>query len=250
MVDFLAMHEKGTAHILIVDDEAEIRLLLRRLFEREGFLVSEAKDGAELFAVLERQPVSLITLDLRLGGEDGLELARRVRMKDNLPMVMISGKGDPIDRVVGLELGADDYISKPFHLREVLARVRAVLRRYDIGAEASQPDRGGGGRKYRFADWMLDISRRELCSRDGRRQELTTAEFNLLEILVARPARVLSRDNLMDLLKGVEWSPVDRTIDNLVGRLRKKIERQPDAPELIKTVRGIGYVFTGEVTPE
>jgi two-component system, OmpR family, response regulator len=241
------MHEKDTAHILIVDDEAEIRLMLRRLFEREGFLVSEAKDGAELFAVLHRQPVSLITLDLRLGGEDGLELARRVRMKNNVPMVMISGKGDPIDRIVGLELGADDYISKPFHLREVLARVRAVLRRYEIGAEPSQTDHRSNGPRYRFADWVLDIARRELCAQDGKRQDLTTAEFNLLEIFVARPSRVLSRDNLMDLLKGIEWSPVDRTIDNLVGRLRKKIERQPDSPDLIKTVRGIGYVFTGEV---
>lgn len=242
------MNEKAAPHILIVDDEAEIRLMLRRLFEREGFAVSEAKDGAELFATLDRQPVSLITLDLRLGGEDGLELARRVRMKDNVPIVMISGKGDPIDRVVGLELGADDYISKPFHLREVLARIRAVLRRYETSTEStSPPERTKTGAKYRFADWMLDISRRELCSKAGVCQELTTAEFNLLEIFVARPARVLSRDNLMDLLKGIEWSPVDRTIDNLVGRLRRKIEKQPDAPALIKTVRGIGYVFTGEV---
>jgi len=244
------MNEKAGPHILIVDDEAEIRLMLRRLFEREGFSVSEAKDGAGLFATLDQQRVSVITLDLRLGGEDGLELARRVRMKDNVPIVMISGKGDPIDRVVGLELGADDYISKPFHLREVLARIRAVLRRYDATAGAALPDRDKAGAKHRFADWVLDISRRELCSKNGVRQELTTAEFNLLEILVARPARVLSRDNLMDLLKGIEWSPVDRTIDNLIGRLRKKIEKQPDAPELIKTVRGIGYVFTGEVVRE
>jgi two-component system OmpR family response regulator len=245
------MTEKGSPHILIVDDEAEIRLILRRLFEREAFAVSDAKDGTELFAALERSPVSLITLDLRLGGEDGLELARRVRMKDNVPIVMISGKGDPIDRVVGLELGADDYISKPFHLREVLARVRAVLRRYETANEAASLERGRKSPpKYRFADWVLDITRRELCSKTGVRQELTTAEFNLLEIFIARPARVLSRDNLMDLLKGVEWSPVDRTIDNLVGRLRKKIETQADTPELIKTVRGIGYVFTGEVARE
>jgi two-component system, OmpR family, response regulator len=244
------MTGKGAPHILIVDDEAEIRLMLRRLFERESFVVSEAKDGAELFATLNCQPISLITLDLRLGGEDGLEIARRVRMKDNVPIVMISGKGDPIDRVVGLELGADDYISKPFHLREVLARVRAVLRRYEVAAEIASPDRDKTGAKHRFADWVLDTSRRELCSTSGVRQELTTAEFNLLEIMVARPARVLSRDNLMDLLKGSEWSPVDRTIDNLVGRVRKKIEKRPDAPELIKTVRGIGYVFTGEVVRE
>jgi two-component system, OmpR family, response regulator len=241
-------HEKTPPHILIVDDEAEIRLLLRRLFEREGFDVTEAADGAGLFAALERGPVSLVTLDLRLGGEDGLELARRVRMKDNLPIVMISGKGDPIDKVVGLELGADDYISKPFHLREVLARVRAVLRRYEAAAAPSE--RGHTGAKHRFAGWVLDIARRELRAQDGARQELTTAEFNLLEIFLARPARVLSRDNLMDLLKGAEWSPVDRSIDNLVGRLRKKIETRPDAPELIKTVRGVGYVFTGETARE
>lgn len=244
------MNEKAAPHILIVDDEAEIRLMLRRLFEREGFGVFEAKDGGELFAALDRHPVSLITLDLRLGGEDGLELARRVRMKDNVPIVMISGKGDPIDRVVGLELGADDYISKPFHLREVLARIRAVMRRYETATEAAGRDRGKTGAKHKFADWVLDISRRELCSTGGAREVLTTAEFNLLEIFVARPARVLSRDNLMDLLKGIEWTPVDRTIDNLVGRLRKKIEKQPDSPELIKTVRGIGYVFTGEVLRE
>jgi DNA-binding response OmpR family regulator len=244
------MTERAAPHILIVDDEAEIRLLLRRLFEREGFAVSEAKDGTELFAALAAQAVSLITLDLRLGGEDGLELARHVRMKNNVPIVMISGKGDPIDRVVGLELGADDYISKPFHLREVLARVRAVLRRYDTAVETARPDSARTGTKHRFADWVLDTSRRDLCSAAGVRQELTTAEFNLLAIFVARPARVLTRDNLMDLLKGAEWSPVDRTVDNLVGRLRKKIETQPDAPELIKTVRGVGYVFTGEVARE
>lgn len=244
------MNDKGISHILIVDDEAEIRLMLRRLLEREGFTVSEAKDGKELFTVLDSSQVSLITLDLRLGGEDGLELARRVRMKDNVPIIMISGRGDPIDRIVGLELGADDYISKPFHLREVLARVRAVLRRYEFTVEAATPEHGKSGGRHRFGDWMLDVARRELRTKAGARQELTTAEFNLLEIFVLRPARVLSRDNLMDLLKGIAWSPVDRTIDNLVGRLRKKIETQPDAPDLIKTVRGVGYVFTGEVVRE
>jgi DNA-binding response OmpR family regulator len=244
------MNEKAATHILIVDDEPEIRLMLRRLFEREGFAVTEAKDGGELFAALGRSPVSLVTLDLRLGGEDGLELARRVRMAYNLPIVMISGKGDPIDRIVGLELGADDYISKPFHLREVLARVRAVLRRYEMTTESAAPDRASAGVRYQFAGWVLDISRRELSTKAGVRQDLTTAEFNLLQVFLARPARVLSRDNLMDLLKGTEWSPVDRSIDNLVGRLRKKIEAKPEAPELIKTVRGVGYVFTGDVARE
>lgn len=239
------------AHILVVDDEPEVRLLLRRCFEREKYAVSEAHNGEELFQVLDHGPVTLITLDLGLGGEDGLELARRVRARHNLPIVMISGKGDTIDRVVGLELGADDYITKPFHLREVLARVRAVLRRYEGAGDSTAQAAAAAAEKSPdviiFEQWVFDTARRELRTPAGAEQELTTAEFNLLDIFVRRPGRVLSRDNIMDLLKGAEWSPVDRTIDNLVARLRKKIEAGPDAPHLIKTVRGIGYIFTGDV---
>ena len=201
--------------------------------------------GDQLVAMLQSEPITLITLDLGLGGEDGLEVARRVRARHNLPIVMISGKGDTIDRVVGLELGADDYITKPFQLREVLARIRAVLRRYEIGLAAAAPPEKHT-EAYRFEDWVLDIARREV-TRKGNIHELTTAEFNLLEIFVKRPGRVLSRDNIMDLLKGAEWSPVDRTIDNLVARLRKKIEADSETPRLVKTVRGIGYVFTADV---
>ncbi|WP_088346434.1 MULTISPECIES: response regulator [Rhodomicrobium] len=236
-----------SARILIVDDDSEVRLLLRRCFERESYAVSEAQNGDELFAALEREPVSLITLDLGLGGEDGLALARRVRAAHNLPIVMISGKGDMIDRVVGLELGADDYISKPFHLREVLARVRAVLRRYEGGAADAGGQAAAPAERFRFGDWVLDAGRRELSDGGGAVHELTTAEFNLLDILVRRPGRVISRDNFMDLLKGSDWSPLDRSIDNLIARVRKKIESDPETPRLIKTVRGIGYVFTAEV---
>ncbi len=243
--------EKETTRILVVDDDPEVRTLLRRCLERESYVVCEAQNGDELFAELERHPVNLITLDLALGGEDGLDLARRIRAKHNVPIVMISGKGDTIDRVVGLELGADDYITKPFHLREVLARVRAVLRRYEVGLHETHAHGGGteapARSLYRFDDWTLDTTRRELLGPGGLSRELTTAEFNLLEILVKRPGRVLSRDNIMDLLKGTDWSPVDRTIDNLVARLRKKVEPDPDAPRLIKTVRSVGYVFTPEV---
>lgn len=236
------------AHILVVDDEPEVRLLLRRCLEREGYAVSEAHNGDALFQVLDHGPVTLITLDLGLGGEDGLELARRVRTKHNLPIVMISGKGDTIDRVVGLELGADDYITKPFHLREVLARIRAVLRRYEASLDGTTREAAEKSPDVvRFAQWVFDTARRELRTPEGAGQELTTAEFNLLDIFVKRPGRVLSRDNIMDLLKGAEWSPVDRTIDNLVARLRKKIETDPDAPHLIKTVRGVGYIFTCDV---
>jgi len=234
-------------NILVVDDEAEVRTLLRKCFEREGFQVAEAKDGAEMRAAIDARPISLITLDLTLGGEDGLELAREVRAKCNIPIVMISGKGDTIDRVVGLELGADDYITKPFQLREVLARVRAVLRRYAGGGEASAAPSSSAHERYAFEDMLLDLTGRELTRNgDGKAQELTTAEFNLLEIFVKRPHRVLSRDNIMDLLKGHEWSPLDRSIDALVGRLRRKIEPDPDHPRLIKTVRGVGYAFTAD----
>ncbi len=242
------MAARDPVQILIVDDEPEIRTLLREYFELEGYRVSEAKDGTELRAYLDTHPVNLITLDVNLPGEDGFVLAREIRAKRNVPIVMITAKQDPIDRVVGLELGADDYITKPFHLREVLARVRAVLRRY-------QPDDRptaalSGQRKeecYRFEGFELYPQRRELTTAGGQVVELTTAEFNLLEMFAARPARVMSRDNIMDLLKGHDWSPLDRSIDTLIARLRKKIEREPDHPKLVKTVRGVGYVFAVEV---
>jgi len=235
-------------HVLVVDDEAEVRTLLRSGLEAEGFEVSEAGDGAALMALLEARPVDLITLDVRLSGEDGFALAREVRARHNVPIVMISGKGDMIDRVVGLELGADDYIAKPFHMREVLARIRAVLRRYaPVATEEVRAQRSPDTPLcYAFDGWTLDMGRRELKTPEGASCELTTAELNLLAILVERPGRVLSRDELMDLLKGHDWTPLDRSIDGLVARLRKKIERG-ECPQLVKTVRGVGYVFAGEV---
>jgi len=231
--------------ILVVDDDAEVRLLLRKCLEREGFKVTEACDGAQMRTAVAQLPINLIKLDLTLGGEDGLDLAREIRASRNIPIIMITGKGDTIDRVVGLELGADDYIAKPFQLREVLARVRAVLRRYDAG-EATLAQTAPVHERYGFEEMVLDITGRELTRSGGTCPELTTAEFNLLEIFVKRPHRVLSRDNIMDLLKGHEWSPIDRSIDALVGRLRKKIEADPEHPRLIKTVRGIGYAFTAD----
>jgi len=242
------MAAKDPVQILIVDDEAEIRTLLREYFELEGYRVSEAKDGVELRTHLDHHPVSLITLDVNLPGEDGFALAREIRAKRNVPIVMISGKQDPIDRIVGLELGADDYITKPFHLREVLARVRAVLRRYQ--PENRQAVALAGPRHeecFRFDAFELYPQRRELLTSNGRSIELTTAEFNLLEIFVARPSRVMTRDNIMDLLKGHDWSPLDRSIDTLVARLRKKIEPDAEHPKFVKTVRAVGYVFAVEV---
>jgi DNA-binding response OmpR family regulator len=233
-------------HILVVDDEAEVRALLRAGLEPEGFKVSEAQDGSELMELLDAQPIDLITLDVRLSGEDGFTLAREVRTKHNLPIIMISGKDDMIDRVVGLELGADDYIAKPFHMREVLARIRAVLRRYGTATAEAAPKPTTASPRYTFDGWTLDMGRRQLTTPEGAPCELTTAEFNLLSVLVERPGRVLSRDELMDLLKGHDWTPLDRSIDGLIARLRKKIERG-ECPQLVKTVRGVGYVFADQV---
>lgn len=241
------MAQPAPAHILIVDDDPEVRRLLEDGLKAEGYSVTEAADGAGLLAALAKRRVDLITLDVRLGGEDGFNLAREVRAKNNVPIIMISGKGDMIDRVVGLELGADDYIAKPFHMREVLARVRAVLRRYETqGAQAGSGAPQSEGPRFEFDGWQLDASRRALKTPEGQDRELTTAEFNLLLLLLERPGRVLSRDELMDLLKGPDWTPLDRSIDGLVARLRKKIERG-EVPQLVKTVRGIGYVFAAQV---
>jgi DNA-binding response OmpR family regulator len=225
-------------HILVVDDDPKVRTLLRRCFEGEGFAVSDAQNGVELRTALERNPVTLITLDLNLGKENGLDLAREIRKDHNIPIIMLTGKGDTIDRVVGLELGADDYLAKPFALRELIARVRAVLRR--TAAPGPSP---GSGQQYLFEGWIFDVDQRSLKRESGDEQDLTTSEFNLLEAFVKRPHRILSRDDIMDLLKGHDWSPLDRSIDNLIARLRKKVERDPEHPRLIKTVRGVGYTF-------
>ena len=240
----------------MVDDEAPVRTLLRDCFELEGYRVREAADAHAALAELERAAPSLVTLDLKLGGDDGLELARRIRARCNVPIVMITGKGDTIDRVVGLELGADDYIAKPFHVREVLARVKAVLRRYEAQPVPTLAVAGGAGaaaggepagERFQFDRWTLDMGRRELTAADGTPQPLTTAELDMLAMFVRRPHRVLSRDNIMDLLKGHEWSPYDRSIDALVVRVRRKIEPDPESPRLVKTVRGVGYVLATEV---
>lgn len=229
-------------HILVVDDDPKVRTLLRRCFEGEGFVVSEAKDGAELRTQLACNPITLITLDLGLGAENGFDLAREIRKDRSVPIIMLTGKGDTIDRVIGLELGADDYLAKPFELRELVARVRAVLRRSAVA------ERGpASAQRHLFEGWVFDLNRRSLARETGESQELTTSEFNLLEAFVKRPNRVLSRDQIMDLLKGQDWSPVDRSIDNLIARLRRKIEQDPNHPRLIKTVRGVGYIFVAAI---
>lgn len=233
-------------HILVVDDDPKIRLLLRRCFEQEGYRVSEAENGGEVRG-RALEGISLITLDLNLGDDDGLDIAREVRSRSSIPMIMVTGKGDTIDRVVGLELGADDYISKPFHVREVLARVRSVIRRSGAEVAGSPAEQNLSEDRYRFDNWVADFSKLELRSDDGGLCDLTTGELRLLEVFLKHPNHVLSRDRIMDLLKGNDWSPLDRSIDNQIARLRKKVETDPKNPKLIKTVRGEGYKFTAAV---
>ncbi|WP_137152716.1 response regulator [Devosia sp. FKR38] len=222
-------------HILVVDDDAQIRRMLRRSLEEEGYRVTESADGSDVDLAV-RSGVHLVTLDLNLGRADGLSVARQLRQMSNVPIIMITGKGDMIDRIVGLEIGADDYIAKPFHLREVLARIRSVLRRSsNAPAQATTV--------VRFDGFVLDPARRALTGPDGD-IALTSGEFDLLAVFVGNAHVVLNRDRIMDLLKGHDWSPNDRSIDNQVARLRKLIEPDTRNPQLIKTVRGAGYCFT------
>ena len=232
--------------ILVVDDDPRLREMLRRYLEGEGFVVALAADGAAMRKAMAERLVDLLLLDLMLPGEDGLALAREVRSRSEVPIIILSGKGDTIDRVVGLEIGADDYIAKPFHLREVLARIKTVLRR--SGAKAAAEPAAPAG-CLSFEGWRIDPAKRELTAPQGRAVELTTGEFDLMLAFARHPQRVLTRDRIMDLIKGHDWSPLDRSIDNQVRRLRRKIEDRPDEPRLIKTVRGAGYLFAVPVSP-
>ncbi len=238
----------ASAHILIVDDEPAVRSVLRCGLEAEGFVVSEVGNAAELLRRIETDPVSLITLDLGLPDCEGLALVRRIRAKRNVPIIMITAWATPVDRASGLDHGADDYIVKPFLVREVLARVRSVLHRHELERRTRETAEGSGSAAecYAFDTGVLDMGRREVTAA-GAPLPLTDREFALLAIFLTHPAEVLSRDRFMHLLKGQPWSPMDRTIDGHVARLRRKIEPNADNPRLIRSVRGIGYVFTGNV---
>jgi two-component system OmpR family response regulator len=232
-------------HILIVDDHREIRDLVSRALTKEGFRVSTAADGRAMRKALSDSRIDLILLDLMLPGEDGLSLCRAVRAESDIPIIMLTAKGDEVDRVIGLEMGADDYLGKPFGSRELIARIKAVLRRSrERPAEATSGERY---QRYRFDRWTLDTSARELLRDDGVTVPLSTGEYDLLIALVERPQRVLSRDQLLDLARGRSVSGLDRSIDTQVSRLRKKLERDPGDPKVIKTVWGGGYMFTPAV---
>jgi two-component system OmpR family response regulator len=238
------MNESG--HILVVDDQQEICDLVREYLSDEGFRVSTANDGAGLRETIARDTVDLVILDLVLRGEDGLQLARELRSQSDVGIIMLTGRGETVDRIIGLEMGADDYLSKPFHLRELLARVRSVLRR----GSTRGGDKGEARSRVRFAGWTLDLASRELLSPSGEEVRLTTGEFELLAAFVDHANQVLSRDRLLDLSRHREAGPFDRTIDVQVGRLRRKLEDDPKNPSMIKTVRGGGYMFTPVIESE
>ena len=235
-------------HVLIVDDDREIRELLSRFLRKHGFRVSVAVDGREMRKALADWAIDLVVLDLMLPGEDGLSLCRRLRSDSNLPVIMLTAMGEEIDRIVGLEMGADDYLAKPFNPRELLARIKAVLRR--AGASSAHAGEVAGeqaAKRVRFDGWRLDLSKRELISPSGVLVPMSGGEFALLAAFVAHPQRVLSRDQLLDFARGRDAQPFDRSIDVQVSRLRRKIENDPREPALIKTVRGGGYLFAAKV---
>lgn len=228
-----------TKHILVIDDDAGLRDLLQQYLSAQGYRVTTVADGSGMDGHLADHPTDLVILDLMLPGEDGLALARRLRVRGSLPIIMLSARGEDVDRIVGLEVGADDYLSKPFNPRELLARIRALLRRSE---HAHAGDESEHQETYRFGDFVLNIDSRDL-HKNGTGVPLTAGEFNLLRIFVEHPNRVLSRDSIMDMLKGYERSPFDRSIDVRVTRLRRKIEDDPNTPLYIRTVWGEGYLF-------
>lgn len=227
--------------LLVVDDDRGLRELLQSYLATQGYEVNAVADGIAMEQYLLQHTVNLVILDLMLPGEDGLSLARKLRARGNLPIIMLSARGEDVDRIIGLEVGADDYLAKPFNPRELLARIRAVLRRHEeaqstVGAEEQ-------ALQYHFGPFQLDLNSRSIL-KNGVDLALTAGEFNLLRIFVEHPNRVLNRDLLMDLMKGYERSPFDRSIDVRVTRLRRKIELDPAAPEYVRTVWGEGYLFT------
>ena len=243
-------------HIAIVDDEADISALLANYLLGHGYRVTEIRNGRDLMVQMARDAPALVLLDLGLPGEDGFAIARQLREHWRCGLVIVTGRGDAVDKIVGLEVGADDYVTKPFDLRELLARIKAVLRRLPPAdampmAMASVPAHADEARAgtFHFDRWSLDTAARSLIDTDGRETVITGGEFALLVAFVQHPGRVLSRDFLLELTRGRDAGPFDRTIDVLVGRLRRKLEADADDPHLIKSVRGAGYIFVPAVKP-
>jgi two-component system OmpR family response regulator len=230
-------------HVLVVDDDAEIRKLLGEYLERNGFRVSLATDGAEMRRALDRSRPDIVVLDLMLPGDSGLKLCRDLRVESSLPVIMLTARAEEVDRIVGLEMGADDYLAKPFSPRELVARIRSILRR----ARGLALPAGDGAHQLRFAGWTLDLAARQLVAPDGVVVALSGAEFKLLSVFVEHPNRVLDRNQLMDLTVGRDGAPFDRSIDVQVSRLRVRLRDDAREPRIIKTVRNEGYVLAAVV---
>lgn len=228
------------SHIVVVEDEPVSRAKLAGYFKNEGYRVSEAANGGEMNAILDRDPADLLLLDINLPGDDGLVLAREQRGKSDIGIILVTGRTDEVDRIVGLEIGADDYVTKPVNFRELLARAKNLLRRTQAARAARREDA-----PVRFSGWLFDGVKRRLTAPDGGKVEITRAEYELLLAFTRHPGQVLSRDRLLDYITHRTWDPGDRTIDVLVRRLRQKIEADPKSPELIVTAHGEGYLFTG-----
>lgn len=230
----------GTGHVLIVDDDPAIRRALRDILESSDFRVSEAGNGSEMRRTINDNKIDLITLDIGLPGVSGIDLAREIRVNSNIPLIMVTALSDEVDRIVGLEVGADDYVVKPFNVREVLARVRAVLRRSRGASERTS----NSDEVFEFEGLTLNAQTRVLSNPQGKEIPLTSTEFSLLEFLLRNAGKPCSRDDITGHLKGYEWSPQDRSLDTLVARLRRKIEVDVHEPKLLRSVRGVGYIMT------
>ncbi len=238
---------ESSEHILVVDDNQEICHLLSKFLSKDGYRVSTAADGKAMYKALDTSKIDLIVLDLMLPGDDGLVLCRQLRAKSAVPIIMLTAKGDEIDRVIGLEMGADDYIAKPFSSRELLARIKAVLRR---SSSLPVSEEGLSSKMIGFAGWTLDTAKRDLVSADGIAVPLSTGEYDMLMAFLQHPQRVLNRDQLLDLAHGRAADTFDRSIDTQISRLRRKIEENPKDPKIIKTIWGGGYMFTSPVSTE
>ncbi|CDZ33596.1 DNA-binding response regulator OmpR [Neorhizobium galegae bv. officinalis] len=235
------------AHVVVVDDHSDIRDLVRQYLEQQGYKISVAESGSVLRRVLEHHTVDLIILDIMMPGEDGLSVCRQVRATLDVPIIFLTAMAEDTDRILGLEMGADDYLVKPFNFRELLARVRAVLRR---ASNPAVPAAARQSKKLRIAGWRVDMGRQEISGENGVGIPLSTAEFRLLKVFIERPGMILSREQLLDLTTGRTADIFDRSIDNQVSRLRKKIEENPKNPSIIKTHWGGGYSLSVEVAFE
>ncbi len=229
--------------VLVVDDDADVRELLADYLGEHGYDVRLADSGRAARALLQAGPPDVVLLDIGLPGEDGLSLARFLREEFDLAIIMVSGAGETLDRIVGLEVGADDYLSKPFDLRELRARIKSVVRRYRREPVMPSPGEAPGGRRVAFGAVVLDLDSRQMFDGGGAEVPLTTAEFDLLKALLERPNRPLTRDQLMNLTRNRDWDPFDRSIDIRIARLRRKVEADPEHPHAIRTVRGVGYMY-------